>query len=213
MTNFIFSSFMVNMKIQNNYVGNQTSHKIPRFRGSVSPKFVNYVDELRKDCLMTVPERNSNIINNVCNNILNRVQRIMKNCFPDSYILTIDTERFRDGKQDMIIMDNNGGVKEYLPYGINCGPISIKESYSPISKLIMLKNLTYGTNNKGYIFHDGYSKSLMTILYTPYNPEFADLMKWWKDNINLLRAESPRYYQFEDCEKLCDEYLAQVKQD
>lgn len=201
---------MENMNIQAN-CGNylKKRNKCPSFKGAVSPKFVNYVNELRSDCLHAVPECSYKLINNVCDNILNRVQRIMKNCFPESYILTIDTKRF--GNLDMIIMDNNGVLKEYIPDGINCGMISKNEFATPISRLICLKDLAGGINGKNYIFSDGYAKSLAPIIFQPYNPKFADLMKWWKDKINLLRTESSHYFQFKNCEELCDEYLSQAK--
>jgi len=207
-----FIGFMWNMNIQTNYDNHFNKwNKCPGFKGAVSPKFVNYVNELRSDCLQTVPANRANFINNVCDNILNRVQRVMKNCFPDTYVLTIDTERFRNKKQDVIIMDNSGVLKEHIPGGIHCGLLLKKEFGSPIRRLIYLKGLIYGTICESYAFGDGYAKSLIPVISAPYNPEFADLIKWWQHNINLLRAESPRNYQFMKCEKYCEEYLSQAK--
>ena len=82
------------MRIQNNSTMIQYSNKrnhSPKFNGTVSPEFVNYINELRTDCLNSKPESCATLINNICDGILNRTKSVMEKCFHPLSVLSIDT--------------------------------------------------------------------------------------------------------------------------
>lgn len=203
-----------NIKNNNSYHTN--------FKGNVSPKFVNYVENLRRECLASVPKQSSNLINNVCNGIIERANRVMKNCFPDSYTLSIGKEG--SVGQEVISMEDTV-IKKYIPeYPFVTVLNNIRGNSSPLRYLSHLNRAIKG--NGVYIFSDGYAKNLYSIFGSvegchnseSYNKnkemlnDFKGILEWWRDNINKLRAESPKEYQFEGCEELCDTVLAQIKQ-
>lgn len=203
---------------------NNNNNFYTNFKGSVSPKFVQFVEGLRQDCLASVPKQSTNLINNVCDGILNRANRIMKTCFPDSYTLSIGKEESRG--QEVISMENSV-IKKYIP---ECSQTSvlnnIKSFSSPVKDLLILDRGIKGSNYC-YIFSDGYGKSLIPIFniiemeasnLESYNKnkdmlnDFKGILEWWRNNINKLRAESTKDYQFENCEEQCDEVLSMIKQ-
>lgn len=200
-----------------------TSDKGISFKGNVSPKFINYVEGLRRECLASVPKQGSNLINNVCNGIILRANRVMKNCFPDSYTLSIDKEG--SVGQEVVSMENTVIKKHFPEYHFATALNNIIGYNSPIGNLLLLADAIKG-NNGIYIFSDGYAKNLYSIFGSverchnseSYNKnkemlnDFKGILEWWRDNINKLRAESPKDYQFEGCEELCDTVLAQIKQ-
>ena len=200
-----------------------TSDKGISFKGNVSPKFVNYVEGLRRECLASVPKQSSNLINNVCNGIIERANRVMKNCFPDSYTLSLGKEA--SVGQEVISMENSIIQKHIPEYSFVTVLNNIRGNSSPLRYLSHLNRAIKG--NTVYIFSDGYGKNLFFIIniidikcrnLESYNKnkdmlnDFKGILEWWRDNINKLRAESPKEYQFQSCEELCDTALAMVKQ-
>ena len=78
----------------NNDICYNQKHTNSSFKGTVSPEFVKYVNEIREDCLQTVPKRSANFINNVCDSILEKSNEIMKKWFPPTSVLSVDTKTY-----------------------------------------------------------------------------------------------------------------------
>ena len=171
------------------------NNNTPRFRGTVTPEFVKYVNGIREDCLQTVPKCSTNFINNVCDNIINKAQKVMKNCFPPTSILSVDTTRIYD--QDFITYSNSV-LKKYFPGDYNADYIFKKEKATPIHRLFTL----YQTIINGYSFAGASVKDYVKVLYlTDYlkhsnmhNESFSKdcipLFEFYYNKINLLKSET-----------------------
>ena len=185
------------MKIQNDYISKQKdiTHTIPRFRGSVSKEFIDYVELVRKDCLRTVPAPCQNLINNTCDHILTKAQRVMQNCFPSTSVLSVDTTT--NPEYDFITYLNS--VFHKLSPGVYNGSYIYKDK-KPVQKL---KELQKSIIN-GYCFAGSCAKEFTRLFWPAHyyknkksnlkNPELlkfgTELCEFWQNKIDLLKAET-----------------------
>ena len=165
------------------------------FKGTVSPEFVKYVNEIREDCLQTVPKRSANFINNVCDNIINKTQRVMKNCFPQESVLSVDTTK--SPTEDFIVYSNKVLYK-YIPEDYYAYYVDKKKCATPISRLISLHEAIIS----GYGFAGASVKDYVKAFYvTDYykdcnmrNESFSKdcipLFEFYYNKINLLKSET-----------------------
>jgi len=164
------------------------------FKGTVSPEFVKYVNELRGDCLQTVPKRSAEFINNVCDNIINKAQRVMKNCFPQEAVLSVDTNNSE--WQDFIIYSNEV-LKKYIPEDYRACCIRKKEYATNINRIIKLRRAIFGDYFADASAKD-YAKTFAVVDYLKsnnmYNESFSKdcipLFEFYYNKIILLKSET-----------------------
>ena len=167
----------------------------PQFRGTASPEFVKYVNEIREDCLQTVPKRSAKFINNVCDNIINKAQRVMKNCFPQESVLSVDTTK--STIEDFIVYSNKVLYK-YFPEDYNAYFIKKKGESSPLFRLIGLHKAIIsgygfaGASVKDYVkavYLKDYLKS-SNMRNESFSKDCIPLFEFYYDKINLLKSET-----------------------
>ena len=128
-------------RIQNsNYNINRTISL--NFTGNVSHEFVQYVNELRKDCLEFAHKQSPTEINNICDNILGRANIIMKKCFHPSSILSIDKTMVKEN--DTIIIQNSILTKYILKSSLGAAGYLYKGTHEPTKRLNNLKSCING---------------------------------------------------------------------
>jgi len=182
------------MKINSIQNSNINKYNYAQFKGTVSPEFVKYVDALRCDCLSSVPKQSSNLINNVCNNIINKVQRVMKNCFPQESVLSVDTAK---NESRDIITYSNIVLKKYIPEDYILGSVYKKEEDTPIKRLINLRKIVFN----GGFFEDAsakdYIKAFIMFYYLKdnrlkesFSKDCIPLFEFYHNKINLLKSET-----------------------
>ena len=179
---------------RNNICSNKKT-TYPQFKGTVSPEFIKYVNGIREDCLQTVPKRSANFINNVCDNIINKAQKVMKNCFPPTSILSVDTTSMY--RTDFITYSNSV-LKKYIPEDYNAYYILKKEKATPIGRLSRL----YKAIIRGYSFAGASVKDYAKAFYLAdylkhsnmHNESFSKdcipLFEFYYNKINLLKSET-----------------------
>ena len=165
----------------------------PKFRGTASPEFVKYVNELRGDCLQIVPKRSAKFINNVCNNIISKAQRVMENCFPQESVLSVDTAK--SPTEDFIIYSNKV-LKKYIPDYRACR-IGKKGYATNINRLIKLHRAIFGdyfadASAKDYINVFGLAHYLesMNIYNESFSKDCIPIFEFYYNKINLLKSET-----------------------
>ena len=165
----------------------------PQFRGTASPEFVKYVNEIREDCLQTVPKRSAKFINNVCDNIINKAQRVMKNCFPQESVLSVDTN---NSVCEDFITYSNKVLKKYIPDYRACR-IGKKEYATNINRLIKLRRAIFGdyfadASAKDYINVFGLAHYLesMNIYNESFSKDCIPIFEFYYNKINLLKSET-----------------------
>lgn len=176
--------------IQNNVYFNK-----PNFKGTVSPQFDKYVNTLRNSCLEVVPEHSYNLINNVCDNILSKAQKVMKTCFPSTSVLSVDTTK--SSSQDFITYSNEV-IEKYFPENYKAYYILKKEYSTPIRRLVNLhKAIISGYGFAGASVKD-YVKAFTMIDYLKslnmHNESFSKdcipIFEFYYNKINLLKSET-----------------------
>ena len=195
----------------------------PSFKGTVSPKFVNYVNALRDDCLVIASLNDAPNINKICNNILAKSKRFMKDYFHVEAELSINTEN--EDNVDILTVANRV-FKKIFDKGnstVSCGFIGKKDSESPI---IRLKNLKFWIND-GLAFAEAFSKELMLIKSANFvlkslneykgNGEKFDcilgLCTWWKEHLEPLQKEvTSTQHDFNRNEKLLNSLTSEIEQ-
>jgi hypothetical protein len=203
--------------IQSNSV--YTTKKGFNFKGSISPEFVNYVNEIREDCLHTVPKQSTQFINNMIDGILEKSEIIMEKCFHPSSVLSIDKTQYED--IDRIIFPNYI-LDKYRSVQPNTGFIGKKEQYSPLKRL---KDLKFWTS-KNQVFAEGHAKDVHTtackIDYIAGDSDyknkkeaysdFTQILQWWKQNIDTHKSEFPdSHYDENRYKKVYNKLLNQLK--
>lgn len=165
------------------------------FKGTVSPEFVKYVNEIRDDCLQAVPKRSANFINNVCDNIISKAQKVMKNCFPQESVLSVD--KTKSQIEDFIIYSNKVLYK-YIPEDYNAYFIKKKGDSSPLFRLIGLHKAIIsgygfaGASVKDYIkafYLTGYLKQ-SNMHNESFSKDCIPLFEFYYNKINLLKSET-----------------------
>lgn len=165
------------------------------FKGTASPEFVKYVNELRGDCLQIVPKRSAEFINNVCDNIINKAQRVMKNCFPQESVLSVDTTK--SPTEDFIVYSNKVLYK-YIPEDYNAYSIKKKGDSSPFFRLIGLHKAIIsgygfaGASVKDYVkafYLTDYLKS-SNMHNESFSKDCIPLFEFYYNKINLLKSET-----------------------
>ena len=179
---------------RNNICSNKKT-TYPQFKGTVSPEFIKYVNGIREDCLQTVPKRSANFINNVCDNIINKAQRVMKNCFPQESVLSVD--KTKSQTEDFIIYSNKVLYK-YIPEDYDAYFIEKKGDSSPLFRLIGLHKAIIsgygfaGASVKDYIkafYLTGYLKS-SNMHNESFSKDCIPLFEFYYNKINLLKSET-----------------------
>lgn len=184
-------------KIENarNNINLNKKNTPPQFKGTVSPEFVKYVDVLRNDCLNASPKHSTNLINNVCDNIISKAQKVMKICFPPDSVLSVDTTK--SAKQDFITYSNNV-LKKYIPEDYNAYYISKKEYATPINRLISLHKAIIsgygfaGASVKDYVkafYLTDYLKS-SNMHNESFSKDCIPLFEFYYNKINTLKSET-----------------------
>ncbi|MBR1460677.1 hypothetical protein IJ596_03450 [bacterium] len=165
------------------------------FKGTASPEFVKYVNELRGDCLQIVPKRSAEFINNVCDNIINKAQRVMKNCFPQESVLSVDTTK--SPTEDFIVYSNKVLYK-YIPEDYNAYSIKKKGDSSPFFRLIGLHKAIIsgygfaGASVKDYVkafYLTDYLKS-SNMHNESFSKDCIPLFEFYYNKINRLKSET-----------------------
>ena len=175
-----------------NNIGLNKKNSCPQFKGTVSPEFVQYVDALRSDCLDTYPKQFSNSINNLCDNIMNKAQRIMKNCFPQESVLGVDTTK---SKSLDAITYSNKVIKKYIPGDLILGVLYKKNEITPIERLKDLHQMVFDKDR----FSDACNKDYAKIDLMTYEGEgifdkncikdCIPVVEFYHDNFNLYDSE------------------------
>ena len=163
------------------------------FKGTASPEFVKYVNELRGDCLQIVPKRSAKFINNVCDNIINKAQRVMKNCFPQESVLSVDTN---NSVCEDFITYSNKVLKKYIPDYRACR-IGKKGYATNINRLIKLHRAIFGdyfadASAKDYInvFSLAHYLESMNIYNESFSKDCIPIFEFYYNKINLLKSET-----------------------
>ena len=165
------------------------------FKGTASPEFVKYVNKVREDCLQTVPKRSAKFINNVCDNIINKAQRVMKICFPLESVLSVDTTK--SSTEDFITYSNDV-LKKYFPEDYNAYYILKKEKATPIHWLFRLfQAIISGYSFAGASVKD-YVKAVTMLDYLKdfnlrnesFSKDCIPLFEFYYNKINLLKSET-----------------------
>ena len=184
-------------KIENNYnkICLNNKNTGPSFKGIVSPEFEKYVNEIREDCLQAVPKRNANFISNVCDNIINKAQRVMKNCFPQESVLSVDTTK--SSGEDFITYSNKV-IKKYIPDDYMAYYIDKKEEATPVCRLAQLHKAIISGHGfagasvkdyvKGYYVTDYHKDS--NIRNESFSKDCIPLFEFYYNKINLLKSET-----------------------
>jgi len=164
------------------------------FKGTASPEFVKYVNELRGDCLQIVPKCSANFINNVCDNIINKAQRVMKNCFPQESVLSVDTTK--SPTEDFIVYSNKV-LKKYIPKDYRACRIGKKEYATNINRLIKLRRAIFGdyfadASSKDYAKVFGLADYLKScnIYNESFSKDCIPIFEFYYDKINILKSET-----------------------
>ena len=185
----------INNNVTTNYCNRTKSNNVPAFKGTVSPEFVKYVNGIREDCLQTVPKCSTNFINNVCDNIINKAQKVMKNCFPPTSILSVDITW--NYSPDFITYSNSV-LKKYIPGDYNAYFIEKKGNSSPLFRLIQLHKAIIS----GYGFAEASAKDYVNAFYLTdylkssnmhnesFSKDFIPLFEFYYNKINLLKSET-----------------------
>jgi len=187
---------MLVQKIENthNNICYSKKHTSSSFKGTVSPEFVKYVYGIREDCLQAVPKHSANFINNVCDNIINKAQRVMKNCFTQESVLSIDTTK--SPTEDFITYSNNV-LKKYIPEDYRACCIGKKGYATNINRLIKLYRAIFGDYFADAIVKDyanifGLADCLKS--NNMYNESFSKdcipIFEFYYNKINLLKSET-----------------------
>ncbi|MBQ6516106.1 hypothetical protein IJI31_02890 [bacterium] len=181
--------------IRNNIGLNKKSNS-PQFKGTVSPEFVEYVDTLRGDCLDTYPKQFSDRINNLCDNIMNKAQRVMQNCFPPESVLSVDTNT--DESYDTITYSNKV-IKKYIPGDLILGELHKKHKDTPIERLKRLHQIVFDKDrfsdacNKDYAKVDAMTYEGADIFDKNFVKDFVNacipIVEFYHDNFNLYDSE------------------------
>ena len=186
-----------------NYYTNR--NRTPQFEGTVSPKFVDYVNALGNECLVGVAENRlqsvSKSVNKICADIIAKTQRVMETCFPPATELSIDTAK--NEVSDFITMYNSGIAKYIDNYEADNEVFIPKENkeemVTPIKKLLLLNEFI----KSGFVFGEAFAKEILTIKAANFllkrcgeykgNGEKFDavlnLCNWWQGHIGLLKNE------------------------
>ncbi len=184
----------------NNDICYNQKHTNSSFKGTVSPEFVKYVNEIREDCLQTVPKRSANFINNVCDSILEKSNEIMKKWFPPTSVLSVDTKTY---PHNCTVGVDDGILKKYGATLTHSG--FIYEHFSPLKKLNWLRFLI--KDKKLNVFAEANGKQLQGISgleyilskyndYNKYNEGFSDLeylLKWWDEHMDFFMLDFELY--------------------
>ena len=203
--------------IQNGYIN---KNNIPQFCGTVSPKYVQYVNELRQDCLEVVPKYKFKLINKVCDDILKKSTEVMEKCFNSDSVLSINTTKSQE--TDAIELSNIL-TKYFEGYAANVGYVAKKEWSSPIARL---KYLRHSIKN-GYPFGEACAQEIFQakILVgqlikckdcTGNKEKFDDtinILKWWNEHINILKPEEkPGMHDLDRFKTTCNQVLSKLTQ-
>lgn len=177
--------------IRNN-IGLNKKNNCPQFKGTVSPEFLEYVNTLRCDCLDTYPKQFSNSINNLCDNIVNKAQRVMKNCFPQESVLSVDTN---NDKNFDVITYSNKVIKKYIPEDLILGELHKKHKDTPIERLKRLHKIVFDKDR----FSDACNKDYAKVFLMTYEGEgifdknsiqdCIPVVEFYHDNFNLYDSE------------------------
>ena len=171
------------------------------FKGSISPEFINYVEELRKDCLATVPEISHKLINNTCDGLKECSKTVMEKCFHPNSILTI--EILPEGLCDILLVKNDI-INKHIGTADDQGFLTKRGSLKPIKRLLELQDWIKGDWNQffpeasGKIFFwiqttMGYSK--ISCKEYEYSIEavqdVVNVLKWGRGRLNLIPSLVP----------------------
>lgn len=166
------------------------------FKGSVSPEFIRYVNEIREDCLLSCTGRTSKLLlNNVCDNLINKTKTVVENCFHPSSFLSID-------RNTNALFIENAIIRKLIgDYRCNQGFIALKGT-PPIESLNILRREIHGRCD--IFFHEAYCKNLFGLDpghqpqdYENMEPETAikirDIVMWNRNQFNILPSVFPNY--------------------
>lgn len=182
---------MKTCSIQNYYTN---PGRKPLFKGKVSNDFIEYVNVIRHDCLNTTPKQFSNLINNSCDNIINKAQRVMQNCFPPTSILSIDTTKYAEID---VITHTNSVIQKHISGMVYNAYYAIKDS-TPVHKLRRLQEAVI----LGYAFAGASVKDYVAIFYKAdylrganlhdkqFSKDCTELLEFYRDKIPLLKSET-----------------------
>lgn len=185
-------------------VHNQINARInynPQFKGTVSPEFIKYVDVIRNDCLATVSGENHNLINNICDGLIERSKNVMGKCFHPNSVLTI--ESLPEESCDMLLVKNDI-INKHITTSSTQGFLHKRGKLKPIKRLMELQDWIKGNLNQ--FFYEAPAKILFCIQKLmsndwkgfkeyPYSPEaiqeVVDVLKWGRGRLNLLPSFAP----------------------
>lgn len=197
---------------QNTYKNNTN------FKGMVSPEFIQYVNEIREDCLLTCTAQSSELLNNVCDNIINKSRIVMEKCFHPSSFLSVDTSGKIYGENNDVLFIQNKIVNKLIGPDYDQGFLSPRGYKPPRARLNELLNWIYGMGNK--FFHEAFCKNLFKIdaHIDEYNIETAteikDILEWGRNNFSSLSSVFPNYSKeyIEDVEGYREEVITRLNE-
>lgn len=163
--------------------------------GTVSPEFVQYVNELRQDCLETATKRKAERINKTCDRILKKSTEVMEKCFHPLSVLTINTNKYENCdviEVKSIISKHSGEIP-------NAGFMPKKRSYLSDDRFTFLSKII----NSGFVFAEAAVKEITFTAglymlsksrdYKENKEVFDDIfetLKWWEEHISLLPEDT-----------------------
>ena len=184
-------------------VHNQINARInynPQFKGTVSPEFIKYVDVIRNDCLATVSGKNHNLINNICDGLIERSKNVMEKCFHPNSVLTI--ESLPEESCDMLLVKNDI-INKHIGTAYDQGFLCKRGKLKPIKRLRELQDWIKGMN---MLFYEASGKILFSIQGSmldgctsckgyEYSPEavqeVVDVLKWERGKLNQIPSLAP----------------------
>ena len=181
------------MQVQS-ITANQNNYKI-RFRGTVSPEFVQYVNELRQDCLETATKSSAEKINKACDRILKTSTEVMEKCFHPLSVLTINYDEHQ--KCDAIQVKSI--IAKHCDGSIpSAGFVPQKGKYSSDDRFDILSYFI----NSGFAFAEAAIKELtftsaLIMMLEDYNGNKEELfdsvsetLNWWKEHLSILPEDT-----------------------
>jgi len=185
------------------------------FKGTVSPEFVQYVNEIRKDCLNTESgKKYPTLINNVCDGILERAKNVMEKCFqPKSSLSVVSLNEEPYDTCDIIFVQNDT-MNKHLGPAYDQGFVGRKEWFKPMSRL---KELQYWIKGKdGWsLFSEAYGKNFVHVVNKMGWDDISDADYEYSANavreiIDFLKSER-KYVVLLSSESPNDKYAMEVK--
>lgn len=203
-----------NIRNNNNFCLNKGNYS-PNFKGTVSPEFVQYVNEIRKDCLNTESGKKcTTLINNVCDGILEWARNVMGKCFqPKSFLSVVSLNEEPYDTCDNLLVQNET-MNKHLSPAYDQGFVARKGHDKPMRRLKELQFWIKGKDGWS-LFSEAYGKNFVLIANRMGWDDISDAEYEYSANavreiVDFLKLER-KYVVFLMSESPNDKYAMGVK--